>query len=114
MCSGALIAQPAMSDAEARLTYAASMAIRDRVNAISPDDPAIAGLSVAAWLARQDDPPPSKSAFQSMIEGLWCLSVGRIPLWYLIDNDRRVTNEVSELQYFVAETMHALARRPRP
>jgi monoamine oxidase len=107
--SGALIAQPAMSDAEARLTYAASMAIRDRVNAISPDDPAIAGLSVAAWLARQDDPPPSKSAFQSMVEGLWCLSVGRIPLWYLIDNDRRVTNEVSELQYFVAETMHSLA-----
>ena len=26
-------------------------AMRDRLNAIEPDDPAIAGLSVAAWTA---------------------------------------------------------------
>ena len=32
-----------------------------------------------------------------------------MPLWYLIDNDRRITNEVSELQYFLGETMHSLA-----
>ena len=32
-----------------------------------------------------------------------------MPLWHLIDNDRRITNEVSELQYFLGETMHSLA-----
>ncbi len=30
-------------------------------------------------------------------------------MWYLIDNDRRITNEVGELQYSLAETMHSLA-----
>ena len=47
-----------------------------------------------------------------MVEGLWCQAIGRIPLWYLIDNDRRITNEVSELQYFLGETMHVAGRRP--
>ena len=44
-----------------------------------------------------------------MIEGLWCQDFARIPLWYLIDNDRRITNEISELQYFPGDTMHSLA-----
>ena len=35
-----------------------------------------------------------------------------MPLWYLIDNDRRITNEVPELQYFLRETMHSLADGP--
>ena len=48
------------------------MAIRERMNAIEPDDPAIAGLTVAAWLDRQSDPADAKAAFRSMIEGLWC------------------------------------------
>ncbi|TKA98612.1 MAG: flavin monoamine oxidase family protein, partial [Mesorhizobium sp.] len=60
-------------------------------------------------LDRQADADDAKAAFRSMIEGLWCLAMERLPLWYLIDNDRRVTNEVSELQYFVRETMHSLA-----
>ena len=51
----------------------------------------------------------AKAAFRSMIEGLWCQALERMPLWYLIDNDRRITNEVSELQYFLGETMHSLA-----
>ena len=85
------------------------MAIRERMNAIEPDDPAIAGLTVAAWLDRQDDSADAKAAFHSMIEGLWCQADRAVPLWYLIDNDRRITNEVSELQYFLGETMHSLA-----
>lgn len=106
---GDFVAQPAMSAREAERTYAGSMAIRDRMNAISPDDPAIAGLTVATWLAGQSDPDDAKAVFRSMIEGLWCQALEKLPLWHLIDNDRRITNEVTELQYFVRETMHALA-----
>ncbi|MET2831668.1 flavin monoamine oxidase family protein [Mesorhizobium shangrilense] len=106
---GEFIAQPPMSEAEAERTYAASMAIRERMSRISPDDPAIAGLTVADWLERQSDPRDVKAAFRSMIEGLWCQALEKVPLWHLIDNDRRITNEVTELQYFVGETMHSLA-----
>ena len=106
---GDFLAQPPMSEAEAERTYAASMEIRERMNRISPNDPSIAGLTVADWLERQSDPLDVKAAFRSMIEGLWCQALEKMPLWHLIDNDRRITNEVTELQYFVAETMHALA-----
>jgi monoamine oxidase len=106
---GEFLAQPAMSEAAAERTYLASMAIRERMNSISPDDPAIAGLTVATWLDSQQDPEDAKGAFRSMIEGLWCLALEKVPLWYLIDNDRRVTNEVPELQYFLRETMQSLA-----
>lgn len=87
----------------------AAMAIRERYNAMMPDDPTIAGLSVAAWLDRQPESDAEKAAFRSMIEGLWCMALERLPLWHLIDNDRRVTNEQYELQYFPLDTMHALA-----
>ena len=83
--------------------------IRERMNAVDPDDASIAGLTVGAWLDRQDDGPLAKAAFRSSVEGLWCQPIGEIPLWYLIDNDRRITNEIFELQYFLGETMHALA-----
>ncbi|MER9655896.1 flavin monoamine oxidase family protein [Mesorhizobium sp. M0152] len=106
---GAFTAQPATSGREAEQIYAGSMAIRHRMNAIAPDDPDIAGLTVAAWLERQDDADEVKAVFRSMIEGLWCQALEKMPLWHLIDNDRRITNEVSELQYFVRETMHSLA-----
>ena len=44
--------------------YVGSMAIRDRMNEIAPDDPAIAGLSVAAWLEASTTPdrPRRRSA----------------------------------------------------
>ncbi|MFD2053483.1 flavin monoamine oxidase family protein [Mesorhizobium calcicola] len=106
---GDFVAQPAMSARAAERNYLASMLIRDRMNAIEPDDPAIAGLTVAAWLDNQNDPDDAKAVFRSMIEGLWCQALEKLPLWHLIDNDRRITNEVSELQYFVRETMHSLA-----
>jgi len=106
---GRYATQPRLSLEEAEQTYWGAAAIRDRMNAIEPDDPAIGGLTVGAWLDRQSDAAWAKAGFRSMIEGLWCQPVAEIPLWYLIDNDRRVTNEVSELQYFLAETMHSLA-----
>lgn len=107
---GDFIAQPAQSPKEAEKTYLGAMAIRERMNAIAPNDPAITGLNVADWLGRQPDEDIAKAAFRSMIEGLWCQPLERVPLWHLIDNDRRITNETSELQYFLRETMHSLAQ----
>ncbi|QIA21550.1 flavin monoamine oxidase family protein [Mesorhizobium sp. AA22] len=106
---GEVIAQPLTGEQDAERIYYASRAIRDRMNAIAPGEPTIAGLTVAAWLDRQNDPGEAKAAFRSMIEGLWCQALEKLPLWHLIDNDRRITNEVSELQYFVHETMQSLA-----
>lgn len=106
---GDFIARPSMSPQQAERTYFAAMAIRERMNAVAPDDPSIAGLTVATWLDRQNDTADAKAAFRSMIEGLWCLALEKVPLWHLIDNDRRITNEVPELQYFLWETMQSLA-----
>ncbi|TGQ92770.1 flavin monoamine oxidase family protein [Mesorhizobium sp. M8A.F.Ca.ET.208.01.1.1] len=106
---GDFITHPAMSAPRAERTYHASMAIRERMNGIEPDDPAIEGLTVADWLEGQNDTADAKAAFRSMIEGLWCLALEKVPLWYLIDNDRRITNEVPELQYSLRETMQSVA-----
>ncbi|TGQ57568.1 flavin monoamine oxidase family protein [Mesorhizobium sp. M1C.F.Ca.ET.193.01.1.1] len=106
---GEFITHPSMSAEDAERTYRMAMAIRERMNRIEPDDPSIAGLTVAAWLERQTDLVDAKAAFRSMIEGLWCLALEKVPLWYLIDNDRRITNETFELQYFLRETMQSLA-----
>ncbi|MDX8518626.1 flavin monoamine oxidase family protein [Mesorhizobium dulcispinae] len=106
---GEFITHPSMPAKEAERTYQIAMAIRERMNGIEPDDPSIAGLTVATWLERQKDTADAKAAFRSMIEGLWCLALDKVPLWYLIDNDRRITNEVFELQYFLRDTMQSLA-----
>lgn len=106
---GDFITYPSMPPKDAKQTYHGAMAIRERMNGIEPDDPSIAGMSVAAWLEQQHDPMDAKKAFRSMIEGLWCLPMDKVPLWHLIDNDRRITNEVPELQYSLRETMQSLA-----
>ncbi|MEP9372929.1 flavin monoamine oxidase family protein [Mesorhizobium sp. KR1-2] len=106
---GEFIAQPPLPGDEAERNYLRVMEIRERMNGIEPDDPEIAGLTVAEWLERQHDPADAKAGFRSMIEGLWCQALDKIPLWHLIDNDRRITNDKSELQYFLAETMQSLA-----
>ncbi|WFP64596.1 flavin monoamine oxidase family protein [Mesorhizobium sp. WSM4904] len=106
---GEFITHPSMPAKEAERTYQIAMAIRERMNGIEQDDPSIAGLTVATWLERQKDTADAKAAFRSMIEGLWCLALDKVPLWYLIDNDRRITNEVFELQYFLRDTMQSLA-----
>lgn len=88
---------------------AGSAAIRRRLRQLDPRDPSLAGLSVAEWLQRQGDPPDAKLMFLSLVEGLWCRAAEGMPLWFLVDNDERITNKVSELQYFLKETMHSLA-----
>ncbi|PBC20483.1 MULTISPECIES: flavin monoamine oxidase family protein [unclassified Mesorhizobium] len=106
---GDFTTHPSMRPKDAKQTYHGAMAIRERMNGVEPDDPSIAGMSVAAWLEQQPDPIDAKTAFRSLIEGLWCLPMDQVPLWHLIDNDRRITNEVPELQYSLRETMQSLA-----
>ena len=105
--AGRGLVQPEPQDAAA--LYLRVIAIRDRLDEIDPDAPTVAGLSVAAWTALQPDAADAKAGFLSMIEGLWCQAPRDIPMWYLIGNDRRITNEVPELQYFLRETIHSLA-----
>ena len=106
---GDFIVQPLLPKAKTQRLYQETMAIRERMDALEPNDPVIAALTVTDWLDRQNDGAEAKSAFQSLIEGLWCQAMDRIPLWHLVDNDRRITNDVSELQYFLGETLHSLA-----
>ena len=106
---GSFSVQPKADPEEARRIYRAAAALRESLNGIAPGDPAIAGLSVADWLERQPAPPETRAAFHSMVEGLWCLPMAAIPLWYLIDNNRRITNSTFELQYFLKDSMHSLA-----
>lgn len=106
---GAFLIQRDSKSTEPDYTFAESGRIRARANRIDPRDPDIAGLTVEAWLARQSDPPDVKAGYQAMIEGLWCRSVSEIPLWYVIDNDRRTASKGNELQYFVEGTVHAVA-----
>lgn len=83
--------------------------IRRRMKAMDPADPAIAGLTVAGWLALQPETEAVRTAFRSSMEGLWCLPIEEVPLWYLVSNDRRITNRQWELQHFLGETLHSLA-----
>ena len=89
--------------------YARVSAIRDRMNDVDIDSESAVGLSVGAWTAVQPDDADAKSGFLSMIEGLWCQPPEDIPLWYMVDNDRRITNDVPELQYFLKDSIHTLA-----
>lgn len=106
---GDVVTQPSMPEQAAERIYADAGAIRRRLRGLDPADPSIRRLSVADWLARQPENRDARDAFRSTIEGLWCQPVYRVPLWYLADNDRRITNRVSELQLFPADTMHAMA-----
>jgi monoamine oxidase len=105
---GAFLVQP-QSFAGTGSSFAESGRIRARANRIDPRDPGIAGLTAGEWLARQSDPPGAKASYQAMVEGLWCRPIGEIPLWYLIDNDRRTISNGNELQYFIEGTIHAAA-----
>lgn len=94
---------------DAEKVSAGSMALRRRLRKLDPTDPALSGLTVRAWVNSQQADPAAKMRFLSLLEGLWCVPAELVPLWFIVDNDRRITNKVSELQYFLKETMHSLA-----
>lgn len=106
MAGESIVQPPGRDDDEA---YAQARALRLRLRALDPADPALAGLTVADWLAAQPVSPDAALAFRSTVEGLWCRPIGELPLWYLVSNDRRITNRQTEIEYFVAETIHSLA-----
>lgn len=83
--------------------------LRARVRALDPADPALAGLTVADWVARQDLEPDVAAAYLRLIEGLWCRAPGEISFAWMVSTDRRITNRHSEMESFLAGTMHALA-----
>ncbi|WP_426235462.1 flavin monoamine oxidase family protein [Pararhizobium sp. DWP1-1-3] len=105
---GEFVFRPQAS-ANPEAVFAETDRIHARAEGMDPRDPKIAGLTAGEWLARQNDPPDAKAGYQAMVEGLWCRPAGEIPLWYLIDNDRRTTSDGNELQYFVEGTIHAAA-----
>ena len=85
-------------------------ALRERIIHLDPAGPAIAGLTVSQWVARQDDIDPDvAAAFLRLIEGLWCRPPDEIAFAWLASADARITNEHSEMEAFLAGTMHALA-----
>jgi monoamine oxidase len=95
--SGKAMSVPPLPQRDLARVGTSAMAIRERYLTIDPDDPSIAGLTVAGWLGTQPDNDVDKAAFRSMIEGLWCHALEDVPLWFMIDNDRRITNERYEL-----------------
>jgi len=105
--AGELVVVPPDPDTDPNDLF--GMPIRRRMKALDPAHPAIAGLTVADWLSRQPEPEAVRTAFRSSMEGLWCLPIEEVPLWYLVSNDRRIDNRQWELQHFLGETLHSLA-----
>jgi monoamine oxidase len=102
------VSVPAGHAAQPRAGHRASR-LFEEMDAADPDDPAIAGLSIAGWLDKQDASGEARGQFLSMVHGLWCRPADEIPFWYLIDSDRRNTARVSELQYFLKDSAAGLA-----
>lgn len=68
---GRFIQQPPLAPEDEQRIYDEAEDLRGRMKRTEPDDPAIAGLTVADWLVAQDASDGGKRAFRSMIEGLW-------------------------------------------
>jgi monoamine oxidase len=101
--------QPPMSGETGDEIYGEVWALRGRLRAIDPDDPSVRGLTVSDWVARQTLRDEVRDGFLALVKGLWCRSPDEISFAYLVSNERRITNEVSELEFFLAESMHSLA-----
>lgn len=71
--------------------------------------PDMAEITVAGWIAQRTPDPAIRAAFVSIAECANCISAARQPLWTLIAMHRNGPREVSEMQYFVEGTMHAVA-----
>ena len=107
---GETIYRPPVSAEQGYARWRGVDALRDRMIATDPNDPALAHLTVADWIAGLDDVPADvKKSFLRMIKGLWCRDPQEVSLLYLASNDRRITNTYSEMEMFLPDTMHAVA-----
>ena len=83
--------------------------VRAKAKGCDLNDPALQGLTVADWIDRQHLPADVASSFGRLVKGLWCRSPEEIAFTFLASNDRRVTNTVPEMEFFLKDTMHSLA-----
>ena len=99
----------AMPAAEAERIYAGSMAIRDAHERDRPGDPAIAGLTVAAWLDRQPDRRRRQGGVPLDDRGL-VVRGARTAAAVVSDRQRPPHHQRGVgAAVFPAETMHSLA-----
>ena len=102
--------QPPMPLERGREIWAGVDALRERIIRLDRTDPALAGLTVTQWLARQPDIEPDiANAYIRLMEGLWCCSPDEVSFVWLAATDARITNEYSEMESFLGGTMHGLA-----
>lgn len=107
---GDAVFQPPIPLSRGYEIWAGVDALRERIIHLDPADPALAGLTVSQWVARQKDLDPDvAAAFLRLIEGLWCRSPDEVAFAWLASTDARITNEYSEMESFLGGTMHALA-----
>jgi len=107
---GETIYRPPISQEQGYERWRGVDALRDRMIATRPDDPELAKLTVADWVARQEDVSADvRKSFLRLIKGLWCRSPEEVSFAWLASNDRRITNTYSEMEMFLPETVHAVA-----
>lgn len=107
---GEIVHRPFVPTREADARWQGVDALRDRMIATDPRDPALTRLTVADWVAGLDDVAADvKKSFLRMVTGLWCRDPQEISFLYLASNDRRITNTYSEMEMFLPDTLHALA-----
>ena len=107
---GETVYRPPISQEQGYERWRGVDALRDRMIATCPHDPDLAGLTVADWVARQEDVSADvRKSFLRLIKGLWCRSPDEVSFLWLASNDRRITNTYSEMEMFLPETVHAVA-----
>lgn len=90
--------------------WAGVEALRAEIKAMDASDPALSGLTTRQWVERRADLDPDvAAAFLGLVEGLWCRSPDDVSFAWLASTDARITNEYSEMEAFLGDTMHALA-----
>ncbi|WP_255742732.1 flavin monoamine oxidase family protein [Neorhizobium galegae] len=107
---GEMIYRPPVSPQQGFARWQGVDALRDRMIATDPDNPELAKLTVADWVARQDDVADDvRKSFLRLIKGLWCRAPEEVAFTWLASNDRRITNTYSEMEMFLPGSLHALA-----
>ncbi len=71
--------------------------------------PDLRDKTVAQWIACLAVPAEVKAALTAMLTSIWCVDLAGLPLWHLAAHCRCSKTEVTELQYFLGETLHSLA-----
>lgn len=106
---GETVFEPPMPAADGLAIIDQVQALRDHMRTVDLTDPSVANLTVSEWVGQQAASDVAKRGFLALVDGLWCRSPDEIAFRYLASSDRRITNSQSELEFFLAETMHSLA-----